>query len=331
MTAPLRVDRDAVIPFRLHANNLLRRLPPGSFEKAAFAGLQDSAPRAALLALHARVEQVGPDDWEDPAFVQVWAPRLAVYVVAGKDLPVFMLGTLPRDPDARRKVDLLAAGATTEGRDRHAVRAAGWTIRWDARTVVIFEASRPEGDEEACRLELARRFLHSLGPATPSGLHRWAWVSVPDARTTFERLGSELVEVDLDGEKRWVLASDEETLRRPPATDGVTRLLPLGLDPYLGADSDLLVPDPALRSWYFPPPTGSAARRLYPPPKPWPSGAILVDGELVGAWNRRQGRVTLIPLAPLSAEQETNVVAEAESLPIPGVRRVSADWRRSTR
>lgn len=59
---PLDVSSEQLLRFRLRANHLAERLPPGSFVLAAFAGLQDTAPRAALMSLHARLEAVEPDD-----------------------------------------------------------------------------------------------------------------------------------------------------------------------------------------------------------------------------------------------------------------------------
>ena len=57
-----------------------------SLRRAAWAGLQDSMPRAALLSINARVEGTGPSAWEHPSLVQVWGPRYHVYVVAARDL-----------------------------------------------------------------------------------------------------------------------------------------------------------------------------------------------------------------------------------------------------
>ena len=51
---------------------------------AAWAGLQDSMPRAALLSIHARVEDAEPSTWEDPSLVQLWGPRFSVFVVAAR-------------------------------------------------------------------------------------------------------------------------------------------------------------------------------------------------------------------------------------------------------
>jgi hypothetical protein len=37
-------------------------------------------PRAALLSIHARVEETQPSTWEDPSLVQLWGPRGNVFV-----------------------------------------------------------------------------------------------------------------------------------------------------------------------------------------------------------------------------------------------------------
>src|SRR2546427_378154 len=90
------ITREHVLAFRQRATYLHRRLPPGRLVEAAFAGLQDSAPRSAVLALYARVKDVSPSAWKDPGFVQVWGPRGAVYVVPRRDVGVFTLGRFLR-------------------------------------------------------------------------------------------------------------------------------------------------------------------------------------------------------------------------------------------
>ena len=106
----LELSRAQVLAFRRRAGNLDQRLPPGtrSLRAAAWAGLQDSMPRAALLSLHARVEGTEPDAWEDPSLVQVWGPRFSAYVVAERDRAVFTLGRLPDRQPARRDAEQLA-------------------------------------------------------------------------------------------------------------------------------------------------------------------------------------------------------------------------------
>jgi hypothetical protein len=81
---PLRVNRRQILAFRRQVGSLDERMRKSadSLRRAAWAGLQDSMPRAALLSLHARVEQVEPSTWDDPSLAQLWGPRFSTYVVA---------------------------------------------------------------------------------------------------------------------------------------------------------------------------------------------------------------------------------------------------------
>ena len=83
----LDLTRPQILAFRRRAGALDDRLPAGthSLRRAAWAGLQDSMPRAALLSIHARVAGATPSAWEDPALVQLWGPRFSVFVVAELD------------------------------------------------------------------------------------------------------------------------------------------------------------------------------------------------------------------------------------------------------
>src|SRR3954469_13715753 len=130
----LAVDRERVLAFRRRAMHLVERLPPGSMRAAAWGGLQDSAPRSAVISLAARVDGVAPDDWEHPDLVQIWGPRAAVYVVPAADFDVFTVGRLPRDPEQRAAVEAIV---DRPGRKREDLRWAGPTgrirIHWDTR------------------------------------------------------------------------------------------------------------------------------------------------------------------------------------------------------
>ena len=99
----LELSRSQILGFRRQVGSLNERLPMAgkSLRLAAWAGLQDSMPRAALLSLHARVAGADPTLWEHPSLVQLWGPRFSNFVVAAKDLPIFSLGRLPLD--ARRR------------------------------------------------------------------------------------------------------------------------------------------------------------------------------------------------------------------------------------
>src|SRR4029077_10096652 len=103
-TTRLDLTRPQIVAFRRQAGALDERLPrgPRSLRRAAWAGLQDSMPRAALLSIHARVEGTEPSTWEDPSLVQLWGPRYNVFIVAAQDLAVFSLGRLPDEAGARQ-------------------------------------------------------------------------------------------------------------------------------------------------------------------------------------------------------------------------------------
>ena len=185
------------------AGALDERLPagPDSLRIAAWAGLQDSMPRAALLSIHARVRDTGPSTWEDPAFVQLWGPRFAAYVVAARDKALFSLGRFPDDAGGRkRSVDLAARLATFLGGrtmpygdaghglgiNPNALRYAAQTgtvlIRWDGGgRSTVWTVPPPEMDPWGARLELARRYLHVFGPATPESFAHWAGIRPADA------------------------------------------------------------------------------------------------------------------------------------------------------
>jgi hypothetical protein len=94
MTAPvtrLELSRAQILAFRQQAGGLTARAAfgPDALRRAAWAGLQDSMPRAALLSIHARVAGAGPSSWEDPSLVQIWGPHFSVFVVAAPDVAVF--------------------------------------------------------------------------------------------------------------------------------------------------------------------------------------------------------------------------------------------------
>src|SRR6266566_3688237 len=107
----LVLRRAQILAFRRKIGALDARLPRGrrSLRRAAWAGLQDSMPRAALLSIHARVEGTKPSTWEDSSLVQLWGPRHHAYVIAAQDVAVFTLGRLPDGGSALRVAEDLAA------------------------------------------------------------------------------------------------------------------------------------------------------------------------------------------------------------------------------
>src|SRR5213593_1275836 len=106
----LRVTRQQILAFRRRVGALDERMPMGSrsLRRAAWAGLQDSMPRAALLSLHARVDGVESSTWEDPSLAQLWGPRYSTYVVATCDFALFSLGRLPDSANGRMRAERTA-------------------------------------------------------------------------------------------------------------------------------------------------------------------------------------------------------------------------------
>src|ERR1700677_47123 len=104
----LRLSPTQAVSYRLAVNNLSSRLSAGSYVEAAYAGLQDTAPRDALVGMHARVEACEPSAWQDSRLIQTYSPRWAVYVLPADDFGIFTVGRLPRDPQARQVLEDLA-------------------------------------------------------------------------------------------------------------------------------------------------------------------------------------------------------------------------------
>jgi hypothetical protein len=335
--ARLYLTRPQILAFRQHAGGLSERLPYGqdSLRRAAWAGLQDSMPRAALLSIHARAEGTGSSSWEDPSLVQLWGPRFNVFVVAACDLAVFSLGTLPDDAKGRGRAEDLAArlnavldgGRMTYGQAgralgvhpnslRYAAATGTVLIRWDgARLATVWTVPPPEAVPLDARLELARRYLHIYGPATPEAFAKWAGIGRRHGVAAFEALGTSVTPVQTPVGDAWILSHDEAAFRAAPGPVAPARLLPSG-DAYFlryGADRDLLVPDAAQRGALW-------------TPRVWP-GALLVGGEIAGTWRRADAVMTVQPWRRLSRAERDAVVAEAESLPLPTTQgRIIARW-----
>ena len=98
-----------------------------SLRRAAWAGLQDSMPRAALLSLHARVAGVEPSTWEHSSLAQLWGPRYSTYVVPKRDFALFSLGRLPESGKGRDRAEGMAkrVHALLDGRRMTDSEAAG--------------------------------------------------------------------------------------------------------------------------------------------------------------------------------------------------------------
>jgi DNA glycosylase AlkZ-like len=327
---PLELTRAQILAFRRRVGALDERLGRGarSLRLAAWAGLTDSVPRAALLSIHARVEGTRPESWEDRSLVQVWGPRYSVYVVPARDRAVFTLGRLPDAASRRRRAEDMAARLHTflggrRMKDNEVQKALGVgnaikyatttgtvLIRWDgARTPTVWTAPRPEVEPHEARRELASRYLHVFGPATPAAFATWAGIGNAEARATFDALGRSLTAVRTPIGDGWILARDEPGFREPAGPEAAARLLPSG-DAYFlqwGAGRELLVPDAAQRAELW-------TSRVWP-------GAVLLAGEIVGTWRRAHADLSVQPWRRLTSAERDTVEAEAHSLPLPGIER----------
>jgi len=167
----------------------------------------------------------------------------------------------------------------------------------------------PEMEPHAARLELARRYLHVFGPATPDGFATWAGIGTLAGMEAFTALGESLTQVHTPIGEAWILSRDEPLFRSVPGTPAPARLLPSGDTWFLlqGADRELLVPE-------------ESQRRALWTSRVWP-GALLVEGETVGTWRRAGHMLTIQPWRPLSSAQRKAVEAEAQSMPLPGIDR----------
>ena len=325
----LKLSRSQILNFRRRVNWLEERLPCGakSLRRAAWAGLQDSMPRAALLSIHARVKGADPAIWEHPSLVQIWGPRFSSYVVAAVDLPVFSLGRLPEDARRRaraqdaakrlhaflkgRRMPFESAGRSL-GVDPNSFRYAAPTgtvlMRWDgARQPTVWTVPAPETDPQQSRQELARRYLHVFSPGTAAGFAKWAGISDAEARRAFVAMSGMMMPVRTPIGDRFILAEDEGTFRARLKPGATARFLPSGDSYYLlwGADRELLVPEAKRRAALW-------TTRVWP-------GALLVGGEIAGVWRRAAADVSIELWRLLSSAERKAVEAEAASLPLPGL------------
>ncbi len=336
MQARLGLTRQQILAYRRRVGGLDERMPEGpeSLRRAAWAGLQDSMPRAALLSLHARVEEVVPSTWEHPSLAQLWGPRYSTYVVPKKDFALFSLGRLPDNAKGRERAERTAErvhayldGARTTDREvadalkigngiRYAATTGTVAIRWEgARAPTVWTVPAPKIDPADACSELARRYLHVLGPTTAASFGRWAGISARSAATAFDSLEGSLLPVRSPLGDEWLLADDEPALSAGAQTAAPARLLPSG-DAYFlldGKERTILVSRAEHRE------------RLWTP-RVWP-GALLVEGEIRGTWRRAGHTVRIETWARLSRRARDAVEAEAATLPLPGLdRSIEVAW-----
>jgi hypothetical protein len=333
----LELTRTQILAFRRRTGALDEWLPKGarSLRQAAWAGLQDSMPRAALLSIYARVAGTTPTTWEHDSLVQVWGPRYQVYVVPAPDHALFTLARLPPSGKIRARAEELAGKleAVLDGgrmRDRDAAPAIGvgnairyatltgrLAIRWEgARAPLVWIVPPPAISPDEALLGLARRHLHVFGPTTPAAFAKWGGVGAREAAHAYEELAPELLSVRTPIGDAHLLAADEAAARDEAAPPAPARLLPSGDAYWLHGTPDeraLLVPDARQRNELW-------------TPRVWP-GAVLVGGEIAGTWRRAGRKLSVQAWRRFTDAEQEAIVAEAESLPLPDPgERMAVDW-----
>jgi hypothetical protein len=159
--------------------------------------------------------------------------------------------------------------------------------------------------ESQALAEFTHRYLAAYGPAGPEDMAAWSGLPISSARTGFDSVRAELLEVEFDGAPAWMLQSHAAWLDEPFAGDAVVRLLP-PYDPYvLGyASRDLIV-------------SRQYVKRIHP------GGGIIhptvvADGRAVGTWKMLQSRkdvhVTVEPFERLNAEVTRAIEGEVREL-----------------
>jgi hypothetical protein len=141
------------------------------------------------------------------------------------------------------------------------------------------------------RLDVVRAYLRLLGPATPKLVAGYLDAPVKDVQAHWPE---DVAEVDVEGERRWVLAADAGRLDGEPPT--ATRLLG-PFDLYLqGRDRELLVEDRAHAKDLW--------RMLGRP------GGVLADGEIVGTWRARKAGAAVTVSVELWSPADRDALAE---------------------
>lgn len=156
-------------------------------------------------------------------------------------------------------------------------------------------------DADVAVAELARRYLHAYGPATPAHFARWLAVPQRWAADLFDALSDELQQVQLGDMTGWLITGDTDA---PAAPARGVRLLP-----YFDAYTVGCHP----RELLFP---GRAAGRALSGGQAGNFPVLLVDGTVGGVWHqRRSGRyidITVEPLDPLTTAQRRELDDQVE-------------------
>jgi Winged helix DNA-binding domain len=129
--------------------------------------------------------------------------------------------------------------------------------------------------------EILRRFVHMHGPTRAENFAHWWGLAQAPAKRVWRSVEKELAEVDVEGERAWVLAADATAIAGMEP-DRSVRLVP-------NFDSYLLAYHPRSSM------VRDRARELIFRPQGWISPVLLVGGEAAGVWelDRKPGRAVV--------------------------------------
>lgn len=174
--------------------------------------------------------------------------------------------------------------------------------------------SRSTPPKEDAEETLVRRYLRAFGPADAKDMWSWSGVHLRRIRSILDRLQDELVEIDNDGRRGFLLRKDLSDLEKSNSDRTSVRLLP-SFDPFLLGHQDRrhLVD----RAHY---------RRVYKD-QGWLAPVVLADGRVAGTWSyQRRGNKLDVDVRMFTAfgkETRTEAKEEAQDLSrflgVPGV------------
>jgi hypothetical protein len=147
-----------------------------------------------------------------------------------------------------------------------------------------------------------RRFLHVYGPSTVAEFVRWFSLEPPLARRLFDELEPELVEVDVEGSRRWM-----------PAADSVAAASTRADSIHLLPQFDVYVVGSHPRDRLIPAASPLAQTRLGTAA---PFNVLLAGGQVGGVWERKpRGRRLVVRVdahVALTRKQRSEVGDRAE-------------------
>ncbi len=351
MTAEIALTRREAYRLRLHAQLLGAQRGAGVADTVrSAAAIQAQDRLGEQLGVGVRSTGLTAADVDharlvDRSIVRNWLMRGTLHLVPSEDLR-WMLDLLGEAMDAKalkRRADLgisdddhgkvlkflrkqLAAnGPMTRAEIGDAFRSAGLPSDGQAtphllRTTSLLGVScfGPNRDGEATHVliddwlpradpppdpgaELARRYFAAYGPATQSDFRWWSGLPAADSRRCLQAAAEDLTEVKVDGQTMWMshtgAARLNDVLHGP---QGVLRALG-PFDPYIVgyAKRDLDVPDHLLKR------VNAGGGMLRP--------CVLIDGRLVGTWDRKRRARGLIVKVTCFEELSESAQAQLEA------------------